>query len=341
MTLHRLPCSASFHRLEKTGPGPLSTYCFQPLSVTSSQTASTSAMASSLGQAAAQALRAIRPGSFPACGGPSSRRSSPCRAWSVAMAPHLLAQPVGELGRPPRTPPAESIRRGPPRGTWYSSMTRPGRLLSTITRSPRRAASRTLWVTNSTVSVRSRADPLQLVVQQVAGHRVERAERLVHQQHVGVLGQRPGQRHPLAHAAGQLVRALVAEPGQVHGLQQLPARCLALAPGHAPGPQGQLDVARPRSATGTGPAPGTSATTRPPAVSTCPRWRVQPGHQRQQRALAAAGGADQADELAVGRRSATPCPGPARAGRRGRRPWTRRSADRGARRRRPGRARTG
>src|SRR5690349_13735226 len=53
-----------------------------------------------------------------------------------------------------------------------------------------------------------RADPVQLVVKHVPGHRVERAERLVHQQHVRVLGQRPGQRDPLPHAAGQLVRSL-------------------------------------------------------------------------------------------------------------------------------------
>jgi len=45
------------------------------------------------------------------------------------------------------------------------------------------------------------ADPLQLVVQQVAGHRVQCAERLVHQHDVGVLRQRAGHRDALAHAA--------------------------------------------------------------------------------------------------------------------------------------------
>ena len=58
---------------------------------------------------------------------------------------------------------------------------------------------------------------LELGVQGVAGHRVERAERLVHQQDVGVLGERPGQRAALAHAAGQLVRPLLGEPVEVHG----------------------------------------------------------------------------------------------------------------------------
>ena len=53
---------------------------------------------------------------------------------------------------------------------------------------------------------------VELLVERVAGHRVEGAERLVHQQDVGVLGERPGQRAALAHPAGQLVRALVGEP---------------------------------------------------------------------------------------------------------------------------------
>jgi hypothetical protein len=47
------------------------------------------------------------------------------------------------------------------------------------------------------------ADAVELVVQQVPGHRVQGAERLVHQQHVGVLSERASQRHPLAHAAGR------------------------------------------------------------------------------------------------------------------------------------------
>src|SRR5260370_5571481 len=68
----------------------------------------TSAMASSLGQAAAHADRAKRAASGAAGAGPDSRRSSPviaedcpdvcCPAAGsvlVAMAAHLLAQPVG------------------------------------------------------------------------------------------------------------------------------------------------------------------------------------------------------------------------------------------------------
>ena len=63
-------------------------------------------------------------------------------------------------------------------------------------------------------------DPQQLVVQQVAGDRVQRRERLVHEQHVAVLRERPGQRHALAHAAGQLVRPLAARAVQADQLEQ-------------------------------------------------------------------------------------------------------------------------
>jgi hypothetical protein len=44
-------------------------------------------------------------------------------------------------------------------------------------------------------------DPLDLVVQQVAGDGVHRSEGLVHEQHPRVLGERPGQGDPLTHAA--------------------------------------------------------------------------------------------------------------------------------------------
>ena len=90
------------------------------------------------------------------------------------------------------------------------------------------------------------ADPVQFVVQQVPGHRVQRAERLVHQQHVRVLGQRPGQRDPLPHAAGQLVRPLVAEPAELDRVEQLGRPLLALGLAHPAGAQRQLDVALPR-----------------------------------------------------------------------------------------------
>ena len=81
-------------------------------------------------------------------------------------------------------------------------------------------------------------------MQQVTGHGVERAERLVHEQQVAALRERPGEGDALAHAAGELVRAPVAELAEVHEVEQLAAtRCRALGLGHAVELQCELDVA--------------------------------------------------------------------------------------------------
>ena len=52
-------------------------------------------------------------------------------------------------------------------------------------------------------------DPLQLELQPLAELQVERAERLVEQQHLGQVDERAGQRHPLLLAARELVRPAV------------------------------------------------------------------------------------------------------------------------------------
>ena len=51
-------------------------------------------------------------------------------------------------------------------------------------------------------------DAQQLVLQDEARLRVERGERLVHQQHLGLVGHQPRERDALPHAARQLVRIL-------------------------------------------------------------------------------------------------------------------------------------
>jgi hypothetical protein len=68
---------------------------------------------------------------------------------------------------------------------------------------------------------------LDLVVQpaqpaaQLAAHLgVERAERLVEEQHLGLDRERAGERDALALAAGKLVRIAVGEPVELHQLQQ-------------------------------------------------------------------------------------------------------------------------
>ena len=57
--------------------------------------------------------------------------------------------------------------------------------------------------------------PQELLLQPAAHDRVDGGERLVHQQHHRVGGERPGHPDPLALAAGELVRVAAAEPGRV------------------------------------------------------------------------------------------------------------------------------
>ena len=61
---------------------------------------------------------------------------------------------------------------------------------------------------------------------------VERAERLVHEQHVGVAGQRAGEADALLHAAGELVDGVVLEVRQPDQGQVVPRPGPALGPRH-------------------------------------------------------------------------------------------------------------
>jgi hypothetical protein len=63
-------------------------------------------------------------------------------------------------------------------------------------------------------------DALQFEVHALARHRVERAERLVHQQHRRIVQQRPQDRDALLHAARELPRVLVLEAFQVGHLDE-------------------------------------------------------------------------------------------------------------------------
>ena len=70
-------------------------------------------------------------------------------------------------------------------------------------------ASSRSWVTNRMVLLRARVQVQQLGLHGLARLRVERAERLVHQQHLGIDGERAGDADALLHAAGKLMRAAV------------------------------------------------------------------------------------------------------------------------------------
>ena len=140
--------------------------------------------------------------------------------------------------------------------------------------------------------------PLELVVEQVAGHGVEGAEGLVHEEDVGLLGEGPGDGDPLAHAAGQLVGPLVAEPVEVDGVQELLGLPGPLALRGTPAQlEGELDVAadrEPREQRRLLEHQGDPAA----AVDGARRRGVEAGDEVEQRALAAARGADEAHELA-------------------------------------------
>ena len=136
-------------------------------------------------------------------------------------------------------------------------------------------------------------DPRQLVVQQVAGDGVERGERLVHEQDA----------EPWASARARATRCRMppeSSCGACDGpragrAQQLLAPGLALALGHAAELQGELDVL-PAVSHGKSAASWNMRAARPRSRR-CPRLR-RARRQVQQRRLAAARRAEQADELA-------------------------------------------
>ena len=95
---------------------------------------------------------------------------------------------------------------------------RAGPAVSTTTRVPRNTASVMPWVTKMMVFFASSQIPQQLEVHLFARERVERAERLVHQDQLGIVHEGARDCSPLGlHAAGKLVWVLVliaTEPDQ-------------------------------------------------------------------------------------------------------------------------------
>jgi hypothetical protein len=150
--------------------------------------------------------------------------------------------------------------------------------------------------------------PLQLELHLLAQLEVQRAERLVQQQHVRLVHDGPGQGDALALAAGQLSRLAAAEPGQPDHLQ----RAVDLRPpfrlGHPAHPQPVLDVLRHAhvreqrvvlehgvDVPGVRRHPGDVAAAEldPPGVRP-----LEPGDQPEQGGLARTGRPEQSEELA-------------------------------------------
>ena len=86
-------------------------------------------------------------------------------------------------------------------------------------------------------------DPLELELHLLAELEVERAERLVEQQHLGLVDDRARERDPLALAAGELDRLARSEAGEAHHLERrLGPRRAARASATRAHPQPVLDV---------------------------------------------------------------------------------------------------
>ena len=91
-----------------------------------------------------------------------------------------------------------------------------GPLVIMTMRSESSTASSTSWVIISTVFSSLLMDRHDAVLQVRAGQRVERAERLVEQQHLGLHGERAGDADALLHAAGDLHGPLVLGVRHLH-----------------------------------------------------------------------------------------------------------------------------
>ena len=62
--------------------------------------------------------------------------------------------------------------------------------------------------------------PNSLFLQREPGHGVDRHKRLVHEDHVGIGHPGACDRHALAHAAGELVRIAILEPGKAGEIER-------------------------------------------------------------------------------------------------------------------------
>ncbi len=104
---------------------------------------------------------------------------------------------------------------------------RPGRGDITTTRSASSTASSIECVMNSTVLRVGEPQRLEVEAHLLARQRIERAERLVHQQQRRVVDQRARDRDALAHAARQLVRIAIGEIPEPDLVEQ-PQRTVAI-----------------------------------------------------------------------------------------------------------------
>ena len=146
------------------------------------------------------------------------------------------------------------------------------------------------------------------VLEVAARLRVDRRERLVHQQDRRLVRERTRDRDALLHAAGELPRVVVDEAGQADGVERLLDEPLAVGARDFLWRSGSSTLFR-TEAQGISERPyswKTSAISSGGSVTGLPRSRTsprvglhQPRDALQQRRLAAAGRADDAGELAL------------------------------------------
>ena len=122
------------------------------------------------------------------------------------------------------------------------SWMRPGRNDSKATRSARNTASLIECVTSRIVFDSLKPDALQLDVHHVAGDRIERAERLVHQEGVRVIAKRARNRGALTHASRKLAGAPFLETLDADEGTEIGGFCAALGFGDATELQRQRDI---------------------------------------------------------------------------------------------------
>ena len=125
--------------------------------------------------------------------------------------------------------------RGCGRSTLKLSAMRAGPAVSTITRVPRNTASVMPWVTNTIVfcdfcQMRNKFD-----VHLLARQRVERAERLVHQDKFWIVHKRARNGRALLHAAGKFVRIFLLVALEAHQRDEIDARARDFRRAASPG----------------------------------------------------------------------------------------------------------
>ena len=191
------------------------------------------------------------------------------------------------------------MRRSAARGTSHSLAIRPGRDDSSRTRWPSRTASRTLWVTKTIVRPVSRqtrssssCSRSRVIASSAAnGSSISSSWR----SWPSARASATRWRMPPESSCGRFSAASAGRPASSSSAPRRAARRV----GTPRSLQRELDVAARGEPRAGAPAPGTSARRRPPATSRLPAvGSLEPGDDVEQRGLAAAGGAEEADEFA-------------------------------------------